>query len=428
MRPSVSGFAEPEQQFREVSIKPGAVESTAELHISCPDATGLGTDFARLMFTFNLIIDKGDFSTDGQWAFLMFTVHTAEGCEPQWEILKQRLASMCPDPLSPSTLQPRPSKKIFLFTVESIDRVGLLQGITQALLEQELTIHKAQISTSPSGRAVDLFYVTDNRDQLHNERRSQMLSTYVMRRLGDGVQCSITPAPQINCACGASFVMPSDGHDCKVIRHGPGEHAPVESRWPPEGAEAAIPQSVQRDRSVVMIDNCTSKAHTLVQVRAHDRKGLLYDCYRAVKDNNVQVTYGKIAVRDGVCELDLFVQDSEGNQLEDAQREAEMCRRLKLAIDLPILLSLTTSKDKLTTDLSVVTQLDAGGRGRPRVLHDVSAALSMVNKQIFKADANVDRKRWLERHSFLITETNGLPVDRSEYPAVIAQVQETLLS
>eukprot|EP00854_Cymbomonas_tetramitiformis_P017731 gene17731-21123_t len=294
------------------------------------------------MFTFNLIIDKGDFSTDGQWAFLMFTVHTAEGCEPQWEILKQRLASMCPDPLSPSTLQPRPSKKIFLFTVESIDRVGLLQGW-------------------PLVYSPELEFPLD-----------------------DCVAETTLQLPRCTARAYAPLQVLNPNPGCirglNLVRWG----FAVESRWPPEGAEAAIPQSVQRDRSVVMIDNCTSKAHTLVQVRAHDRKGLLYDCYRAVKDNNVQVTYGKIAVRDGVCELDLFVQDSEGNQLEDAQREAEMCRRLKLAIDLPILLSLTTSKDKLTTDLSVVTQLDAGGRGRPRVLHDVSAALSMVNKQIFK--------------------------------------------
>lgn len=45
-----------------------------ELRISCPDATGLGCDIARLMFEFGLTVIKGDFSTDGKWCFLLFNV------------------------------------------------------------------------------------------------------------------------------------------------------------------------------------------------------------------------------------------------------------------------------------------------------------------------------------------------------------------
>ena len=38
-----------------------------EVRISCPDATGLGVDLARLLLDFGLRILKGDISTDGKW-------------------------------------------------------------------------------------------------------------------------------------------------------------------------------------------------------------------------------------------------------------------------------------------------------------------------------------------------------------------------
>ena len=47
---------------------------SAEVRICSPDAAGFGCDLARTMFDFGLVIERGDFSTDGKWSFLMFKV------------------------------------------------------------------------------------------------------------------------------------------------------------------------------------------------------------------------------------------------------------------------------------------------------------------------------------------------------------------
>ena len=100
--------------------------------------------------------------------------------------------------------------------------------------------------------------------------------------------------------------------------------------------------------AVVTVDNYTSKAHTVIQVRTRDRKGLFYDSMRATKDLKVNVSYGKVCqsvsggltlligaslttlvcppkveVREsGICELDLFVTRT-GNQ----EVERRLCQR-----------------------------------------------------------------------------------------------------
>ena len=48
-----------------------------EVRISCPDATGLGCDIARMLLDFGLRILTGDLSTDGTWCYLVFVVRTA---------------------------------------------------------------------------------------------------------------------------------------------------------------------------------------------------------------------------------------------------------------------------------------------------------------------------------------------------------------
>ena len=44
------------------------------MRISCPDATGLGCDIARMLLDFGLRILTGDLSTDGTWCYLVFVV------------------------------------------------------------------------------------------------------------------------------------------------------------------------------------------------------------------------------------------------------------------------------------------------------------------------------------------------------------------
>jgi len=59
-----------------VQIRPSAqTQNEAICRVTCPDKTGLGADLARTIFDFGLVIVKGDFATDGQWAFVLLTIY-----------------------------------------------------------------------------------------------------------------------------------------------------------------------------------------------------------------------------------------------------------------------------------------------------------------------------------------------------------------
>ena len=58
-----------------VQIRPTSTQNEATCRVTCPDKTGLGADLARTIFDFGLVIVKGDFATDGQWAFLLLTIY-----------------------------------------------------------------------------------------------------------------------------------------------------------------------------------------------------------------------------------------------------------------------------------------------------------------------------------------------------------------
>jgi len=70
---------------------PEGDESVREVRISCPDATGLGCDIARMLLDFGLRILTGDLSTDGTWCYLVFvvrvsvqTVNPGMNCRSSW--------------------------------------------------------------------------------------------------------------------------------------------------------------------------------------------------------------------------------------------------------------------------------------------------------------------------------------------------------
>ena len=102
-------------------------------------------------------------------------------CVVDWELLRQRLELLCPHKSTISTIPSvdsrssssnrRTSQNMYILQVECLDRVGLLHDVTLALWELQLTVHRAHITTSPSGKAVDLFYVTDDLHELPNPAR-----------------------------------------------------------------------------------------------------------------------------------------------------------------------------------------------------------------------------------------------------------------
>ena len=56
-----------------VSVLPSS-DVEAQVRVTCPDKTGLGSDITRTIFDFGFVVLKGDFATDGKWAFVLVTV------------------------------------------------------------------------------------------------------------------------------------------------------------------------------------------------------------------------------------------------------------------------------------------------------------------------------------------------------------------
>ena len=62
-----------------VTPAPDAPGVEAQVRVTCPDKTGLAADIARTLFDFGLVTVKGDFATDGKWAFVLVTVKKLSG-------------------------------------------------------------------------------------------------------------------------------------------------------------------------------------------------------------------------------------------------------------------------------------------------------------------------------------------------------------
>lgn len=68
----------------------------------------------------------------------------------------------------------------------------------------------------------------------------------------------------------------------------------------------------------VTIDNTTSRTHSVISVVCQDRKGLVYDLMRTLKDVHVRTGFGKISTEDpDRCRIDLFVQEVDRQPIRD---------------------------------------------------------------------------------------------------------------
>ena len=291
--------------------------------------------------------------------------------------------------------EPKPGT-MYILQVEVEDRVGLLHDVTQELWACELTVHRAHISTSPADTAVDLFYVTDERNELPAEARVAEISRNVQReagrRGGGAARVMLTPAP--------TFVSKTQGSARLFEQNSIGK------------VETA--SATQYSEATVTVDNLMSKAHTVFHMRTRDRKGLLYDILRASKDLKVHISYAKVEMRGrGMCEVDLFVA-----RCTNLEEQRYLCQRYKENIERPVSVQIMTmGLDEITTELRVIAPLDISGFTRPRVLLDVTEALRQLKVMVFKADIITDGRTTAnpgttrqEVHRFLLTDERGLPI------------------
>ncbi|KAG0596194.1 hypothetical protein M758_UG231500 [Ceratodon purpureus] len=397
-------------------------EDLTEITINCPDKVGLGCDISRIVFEFGLSITRGDLATDGRWCFVaLWVIARASQVPTRWQLLKQRLEDVCPSAIPSLFPHPTPhvhlSQRVMLLQVCSSDRTGLLNDVAQKLWELEFTIHKVKVSTSPEEKSINFFFITDNTNIMPWKKRGEEVIGQVKELLGPNCShCEMRPAsPEEK----GLDVLPAPAWLTKDLFFD--ESIPCDrGRW-----------RVQHTRSakIVVKHDIQSPLHTLLQVTCKRRKGLLYDCLRCVKDLRLQVAHMRIAsLENGNSEISVFFLDPEGQRITDRVEQKEICACVREAVENPLRIKIVTRGDD--TELFVSTPIEICGRGRPRVVYDVTLALRDLDICIFQADIGrhlVNDQQW-EVYRFLLSEKEDFSLtDPKNRNVITDHVQEMLI-
>ncbi|KAF7804405.1 ACT domain-containing protein ACR10 [Senna tora] len=359
-----------------VMIRQAEKEGEASvITVNCPDKTGLGCDLCRIILFFGLSIVRGDVTTDGKWCYVVFWVIGKP--KTRWSLLKKRLIEVCPSCSSASgisyyrsDLQPPKPPDVFLLKFCCHDRKGLLHDVTEVLCELELNIKKVKVSTTPDGKVMDLFFITDTRELLHTKKRRDDTIEQLAATLGDAI---ITVdielvGPEITACSRASSFLPT-----------------------------AITQDVVDSQSV------------------GNHKGLLYDIMRTLKEYNIQISYGRFSTKArGKCEMDLFIMQADGKKIVDPSKQNSLSCRLRMELIRPLRVAVVSKGPD--TELLVANPVELSSKGRPLVFHDITLALKMLDTCIFLAEIRrymIGDREW-EVYRILVDEGERLCVARSK--------------
>ncbi|KAF3793423.1 ACT domain-containing protein [Nymphaea thermarum] len=271
----------------------------------------------------------------------------------------------------------------------SLDRSGLLHDVGEALCELELTIRKVVVSTTPDGKVMDLFFVTDTRELLHTEKRRAETCEQIRSVLGLSM-----------ISCGLELVEPEMGLSQQATSLSVFSSSITEETF-------SINQNAGNNISVT-IDNLISPSHTVIQILCLNHKGLLYDTMRTLKDCNIQVRYGRFTSKGhGNCELELFVMQADGKKMIDSEKQRALCSRLQTELLQPLQVKVVNRGPDM--ELLVANAVELSGQGRPLVFNDITYALKQLKLCIFSAEIKryvIAEREW-EVYRILLDDGQG---------------------
>lgn len=92
---------------------------------------------------------------------------------------------------------------------------------------------------------------------------------------------------------------------------------------------------------------------------------------------------GRIAKLDnGNTEISIFIVGRDGGKITETSEQRSVCKLIKSEVEHPLRIKVVTRGPD--TELLVATPIESCGKGRPRVLYDVTLALKMLDICIFK--------------------------------------------
>eukprot|EP00890_Picochlorum_soloecismus_P000238 jgi/Picsp_1/1214/NSC_04695-R1_protein len=304
------------------------------------------------------------------------------------------------------------------------------------------------------GAVVDTFWVIDNKGLLPLEERGEEICEGLKQAFGGlCIECELEPAPveDLLMPKNISAALESGYQDsntmvtrlsCKdALSHSnlreismgggrPMRWSSSDSLGTPEGSmsvpledsfgrmspllnEKVLVKEFEKPEHVfVNVDTETSSEFIMLELECQDRKGLLYDLFLKLKEIRVRVAYCRVHTRDDRARVELTVQDAYGGDLCSAQATPALVQRIKQAAAASVHMLLGDTKDPSQVLLSVVVPVDAGGRGRPRVLFDITRVLSDAGILISEADIFMENlededEESSEIHTFLLKKQSS---------------------
>ncbi|KAF7818674.1 ACT domain-containing protein ACR10-like [Senna tora] len=381
----------------------------AVITVNCPDKTGLGCDLCRIILFFGLTIVRADVSTDGKWCYIVFWVFGTP--KTRWSLLLKRLIAACPSCSSASGIsyyrsdsdfQPPKPPDLFLLKFSCHDRKGLLHDVTEVLCELELTIKKVKVSTTPDGKVMDLFFITDTRELLHTKERRDDTIEQLRGILEDAIVTLDIElvGPEISACSQASSLLPTEI---------------TEYAFDLELSDSVRSSTLTSESVSITMDNLLSPSHTLVQIICQDHKGLLYDIMRTLKDYNIQISYGRFSKKGrGKCELDLFIMQADGKKIVDPNKQSSLSSRLRMELIRPLRVAVVSRGPDM--ELMVANPVELSSKGRPLVFYDITLALKMLGICIFSAEIGrhmIGDREW-EVYRILLDDGEEVNVPRNK--------------
>lgn len=176
--------------------------------------------------------------------------------------------------------------------VASYDEPGVFSKICGALASKDINILSAQINTTSDGFAVDTFQIT-------NEEYHRLPEGFRVDRLKRNLNEALLGELDIQDLLAKSRAV----HHVSAAR---ASHRP----------------------SRVDIDNDSSDTHTVLEIHAHDRRGLLYDITRLLYEKKLSIDRALITT-EAYRVVDVFyVTDVEGNKIHGTAEQENLVKAL----------------------------------------------------------------------------------------------------
>lgn len=199
-------------------------------------------------------------------------------------------------------LEPVANQNYSQLTVAAQDAPGMFSHICGALASRGANILAAQIYTAAGGVCLDIF-------QVQNQRGAPLEHGSWLERLRKKLN------PIILGRQPAQWDAEADARRARQLR------------------ALTTPERLAIRPTTIEFNNTASVHHTLVEVKTHDRPGLLYAITRVMAQERINIDLAFIAT-EGFRVVDVFyVTDWDNNKLEDGPRQEQLRKSLMAALD-----------------------------------------------------------------------------------------------